>query len=136
MKSTQVMPGGAAVGKDLVALDAQPGNDSVFNDWYQEKHYIICFNVQLKCFVGSCGQSKRPSRAGSTEQLNVMRWALDQISFKSLFIHRLIQPVQKSAYCQVLPNTQITCGDVATAARVDARWCCPGNGSECVARAA
>ena len=82
-----------------------------FQPWVSSKT-LICFNMQLQCFVGSCGQSKGPSRTGSTEQLRVVRSAIDQIRSKSLFIHLLIQPVQKSTHGQVLPNTQITCGDV------------------------
>ena len=52
------------------------------------------------------------------------------------FIHLLIRPVQTSIQSYVLPNTHIICTDVASAASVDATWCCGGTGSECVALAA
>ena len=52
------------------------------------------------------------------------------------FIHLLIRPVQTSIQSYVLPNTHIICRDVASAASVDATWCCGGTGSECVALAA
>ena len=41
VRSAQAMPEGAAVEADQVALNAQPANESVFNDWYKEKHEFV-----------------------------------------------------------------------------------------------
>ena len=38
VESAQIIPDGAAVEADLVALDARPDTESVFNHWYQENH--------------------------------------------------------------------------------------------------
>ena len=38
VETAQIIPDGAAVEADLVALDAQPDTESVFNQGYQVKH--------------------------------------------------------------------------------------------------
>ena len=48
METAQIIPDGAAVEADLVALDAQPDTESVFNDWHKEKHFLSPLDVQLR----------------------------------------------------------------------------------------